>query len=193
MNAKSNIKKDQILATGKVLFWKFGFKRVTIEEICREASVSKMTFYKLFPNKLELATAILDDIFDDSLLKIRKLSEEHETPEKTFNKILQLKSEGTKGIGEEFIKDLYTNPESGLKSYMEEKTHLMFAEIMNVYEKGKLDGWIRPDLNIPFFFAYIRKSMEQITSEEFLNYFESPQELIMELTNLFLYGITPHD
>lgn len=151
-----------------------------------------MTFYKFFPNKIELAKTILDEIFDDSLKKIKKLSEEHETPEKTFNKILQLKSEGTKDIGEEFIKDLYTNPEGGLKSYMEEKSQVMFAEIINVYEQGKIDGWIRKDLNIPFFFSYIKKSMEQITSEEFLSYFQNPQELIMELTNLFLYGITPH-
>jgi AcrR family transcriptional regulator len=193
MNTTSNPKKIQLLSTGKELFWKFGFKRVTIEEICKEAGVSKMTFYKFFPNKIELAITILDTIFDESLLKIRKLSDEHESPEKTFRKILQLKSEGTRGIGEEFIKDLYTNPEIGLKTYMEEKTNMMFTEIINVYEKGKVDGWIRQDLNIPFFFSYIRKSMELITNDEFLTFFDTPQELIMELTKLFLYGITPHE
>lgn len=193
MKTASNSKKDQILATGKLLFWKFGFKRVTIEEICREASVSKMTFYKFFPNKLELAIAILNDMFAENLVKIRKLSAEHESPEKTFNKILQLKAEASKGIGEEFIKDLYTNPEIGLKTYMEGKTQETFTEIINVYEKGKVDGWIRKDLNIPFFFSFIRKSMEHMSSEEYLSFFESPQELIMEVTKLFLYGITPHN
>ncbi len=193
MSVASNPKRIQILATGKELFWKFGFKRVTIEEICREASVSKMTFYKFFPNKLELATAILDIIFDENLVKIKKLSDDHESPEKTFKKILQLKSEGTRGISEEFVKDLYNSSEEGLKKYMEERTNLMFAEIINVYEKGKEDGWIRKDLNIPFFFSYIRKSMESITSDELLTYFDTPQDLIMELTKLFIYGITPHD
>lgn len=193
MKMTSNTKKEQILATGKLLFWKFGFKRVTIEEICREASVSKMTFYKFFPNKLELAIAVLDKMFAESIVKIRRLSADHESPEKTFHKILQLKAEASKGIGEEFIKDLYTNPESGLKTYMEGKTGEMFSEIINVYEKGKVDGWIRKDLNIPFFFSFIRKSMEHMSSEEYLSFFESPQELIMEVTKLFLYGITPHD
>jgi len=193
MKAASNPKRAQILTTGKELFWKFGFKRVTIEEICREAGVSKMTFYKFFPNKLELATAILDIIFEENLAKIRKLSDDHETPEKTFKKILQLKSEGTRGIGEEFIKDLYTDTDKGLKAYMEEKTNLMFDEIINVYNKGKEDGWIRKDLNIPFFFTYIRKSMESLSNDELLTYFDTPQELIMELTNLFLYGIIPHE
>jgi len=193
MSFTSNPKRTQILATGKELFWKFGFKRVTIEEICREAGVSKMTFYKFFPNKLKLATTILDAIIEKNLVMIRKLSEDHETPEKTFKKILQLKSDSIKGIGEEFIKDLYVNPEEGLKTYMEEKTKKMFAEIINVYNKGKEDGWIRKDLNIPFFFSYISKTTESVMNDELMTYFDTPQELVMELTNLFLYGITPHD
>ncbi len=193
MSFTSNPKRTQILTTGKELFWKFGFKRVTIEEICREAGVSKMTFYKFFPNKLKLATTILDAIIEKNLVMIRKLSEDHETPEKTFKKILQLKSDSIKGIGEEFIKDLYVNPEEGLKTYMEEKTKKIFAEIINVYNKGKEDGWIRKDLNIPFFFSYISKTTESVMNDELMTYFDTPQELVMELTNLFLYGITPHD
>ena len=56
---KHNKKYKQIIATSKELFWKFGIKRVTVEEICSQAHVSKMTFYKFFPNKIELAKIIL--------------------------------------------------------------------------------------------------------------------------------------
>ena len=182
-----------ILEKGKELFWKHGFRRVSIEEICRESNASKMTFYKYFPNKLELAKAILDEVFAESLVKIRKLSVEHESPELTFKKILQLKSEGTRGIGEEFIKDLYINPEADLKSYMEAKSATMFTEMIAVYEKGKEDGWVRKDLNIPFFMLYIQKSINMFTDEEMLKFFDSSQKLIMEITNLFIYGITPHE
>jgi len=99
MTKKYNIKQEQILSTGKELFWKYGFKRVTIEEICREAKVSKMTFYKYFPNKSKLAIVILDSIFDEGILKIRKLGEEHENAGQTLERIMQLKFEGSKGIG----------------------------------------------------------------------------------------------
>ncbi len=119
MKTASNPKRSQILSTGKELFWKFGFKRVTIEEICREARVSKMTFYKYFQNKQELAVNIMDEVFEDNLVKIRKIDNEHESAEKTFKKFLQLKSEASEGISEEFIKDLYTNPDPELKTYME--------------------------------------------------------------------------
>jgi AcrR family transcriptional regulator len=192
MNDTSNPKKMLILKTGKELFWKFGFRRVTVEEICKEAGVSKMTYYKYFPNKMELATTILDEVFDESIYKIKKLHDEHESPDKTLRKILQLKSEGIRGISEEFIKDLYANPEDTLKSYIEKKTGSIMAEIIKVYEKGKEDGWVRKDLNIPFLILYSQKTFGIFSEDEMLHYFGSPEEMIMEITNLFVYGISPH-
>ena len=193
METESNPKKAQILATGKELFWKFGFKRVTIEEICREAGASKMTFYKFFPNKTKLATAIMDVVFEESLLKIRKIDEEHESADKTFKKFLQLKSEGSRDISEEFIKDLYTNPDPGLKTYMEKKTKSMLEEIQRVYEHGKETGWVRKDLNIPFLILFSQKLVSLTNDKGMMQFFDSSQDLIMEITNLFIYGISPHE
>ncbi len=193
MKTTSSPKRKQILATAKELFWKFGFKRVSIEEICKASRVSKMTFYKFFPNKLELAKTILNAVFEETISKIRKLSDEHDTPGNTLRRILQLKSEGTRDISEEFIKDLYANPEADLKLYLEERTNEMFAEIITLYEKGKEDGWVRKDLNIPFFMAFTRKSLDIFSGDEMLHFFETSQELIMEITNLFVYGISPHE
>jgi len=193
MKTLSNPKRTQILRTGKELFWKFGFKRVTIEEICREAGVSKMTFYKFFSNKQELAVHIMDEVFDESLLKIRKIDEEHESADKTFKKFLQLKSEGSQDISEEFIKDLYTNPDPELKTYMQKKTSSMLEEIQKVYEHGKEIGWVRKDLNIPFLILFSQKLVSLTNDKQMMQFFDSSQDLIMEITNLFIYGISPHD
>ena len=193
MKTTSNPKRTQIIVTGKELFWKFGFKRVTIEEIAREAGVSKMTFYKYFSNKTELAIVVLDEVFETSLEKVRKLHDEHISPAETLKKILHLKSEGTRDISEEFIKDLYSYPEGELKAYMEKKMQVMLAEIVKVYEKGKEDGWVRKDLNIPFLMLFTRKIIDMFKEDEMLYYFDSSQDLVMEITNLIVYGISPHE
>jgi len=193
MKITSTPKKTQIITTGKELFWKFGFKRVTIEEIAREAGVSKMTFYKYFPNKTELAIVVLNDVFETGMENVRKLHDEHISPAETLKKILQLKSEGTRNISEEFIKDLYSYPEGELKAYMDKKMQLMLAEIIKVYEKGKEDGWVRKDLNIPFLILFTRKIIDMFKEDEMLHYFDSSQDLVMEITNLIVYGISPHE
>lgn len=192
-NQENNKKYKDILETGQELFWKFGFRRVSIEEICKEAGISKMTFYKYFSNKLDLAITILDRISKESLVKIKNIREDHHTPAQTFKKILQLKSESTQGIGTEFIKDVYANPESELKSHMKTLSDTHYAEVLKVFQKGQIDGWVRKDLNIPFCFSYIMNSMDVLNDGELLSYFDTSQELIMEITNLFVYGISPHE
>ncbi len=186
-----NAKQLQILDKGKDLFWKYGFKRVSIEEICREAGVSKMTFYKYFPNKTELAKAIMDEIFEEGLVKIRHIGDEHKTTETTLKKIMNMKFEGSLGISDEFIRDLYAHPEGSMKQYIEDRTVEVFNEAVLLYERGKKDGWVRKDLNIPFMIHFTRKSIAVISNEETPPYFTNPQEMIMELTSLFIYGIAP--
>ena len=72
----NNTKYNDICREGRKIIWKHGIKRVSIEEICREAGVSKMTFYKYFPNKLELVKSLFDILFDENH---EKLSDPHTT------------------------------------------------------------------------------------------------------------------
>ena len=69
-------KRDQLLQTGEALFIKHGMRRVTVEEICRQAGVSKPTFYKYFQNKAALARAI-DALWIDESLTIDYRRELH--------------------------------------------------------------------------------------------------------------------
>ena len=54
-----------LFSTAKNLFFKFGLRRVSVEEICKKASVSKMTFYRNFNNKEHIAIIILKDFLND--------------------------------------------------------------------------------------------------------------------------------
>lgn len=45
---------DRILDLAERLFFRFGYQRVTTEEIAREAGVSKRTLYEMFPSKSDI-------------------------------------------------------------------------------------------------------------------------------------------
>jgi AcrR family transcriptional regulator len=188
---ETNKKYIAIIDTAKALFWKHGFRRVTIEEICREANSSKMTFYRFFPNKLELAKTILDNLYGMSMIKFREVTLEDSTPEEKMRKMLSLKLEGTNNISQEFLQDFYNNPELELKDYIAEKSKSALAEIIDIYRDGQKNGWIRKDLNIEFLVYFIQKATPLITDEELLKSYNSPQDLVMDLTNLLVYGILP--
>ena len=76
---------------------------------------------------------------------------------------------------------------------MEKKTKFMLEEIQRVYEHGKETGWVRKDLNIPFLILFSQKIVMLSNDKEMTQFFGSSQELIMEITNLFIYGISPHN
>jgi AcrR family transcriptional regulator len=187
----SNKKCAAILQAAQRLFWKHGFRRVTIDEICREAKTSKMTFYRFFPNKLEVARAVFDMVADEGLVKFKELMKGDTSPADKMNKILMLKMEGTNEISNEFISDFYSNPELGLSSYIEEKSKIMWKETLGLFKAGQTEGWIRKDMNVEFMFLLMQKTVPMLTDKEVLKLYNSPQELIKELANMFLYGISP--
>ena len=66
-------KYQNVIETGKKLFWKYGIKRVSIEEICKEANVSKMTYYKFFQNKNELVKTIYKNVMEDGMNQLETI------------------------------------------------------------------------------------------------------------------------
>ena len=188
-----NKKYLDIIQSARTLFWKHGFKRVSIEEICREAKTSKMTFYKFFSNKLELAKSVFDFVVDDSISTFKTVLHETTSASELIGQMLQMKKEGIHEISKEFITDFYTNPELGLKNYIDEKTRTVWAEMIGDFKLAQERGILRKDLNIEFFVYFTRKFSDLLNDPYLNKIYPNPQDLIMELTRFSAYGISPHE
>lgn len=57
--------KDRILDIAERLFFRFGYQRVTTEEIAREAGVSKRTLYEMFPAKTDIVVQSFERVEQD--------------------------------------------------------------------------------------------------------------------------------
>jgi len=189
----TNKKYSAILEVSKKLFWKHGVKRVTIDEICHEAKTSKMTFYRFFANKTELAKVVIDRFYEESLTKFRAIIRADTSPAEKMQRIIGLKLEGSNDISNEFIQDLLSinNPE--LASYFREKLRYISNEGIREFKNGQEEGWIRKDLNVEFMFFYYTRSAAFMTEPEMLAHFGSAKEMILEMSNLIIYGIVPRD
>jgi AcrR family transcriptional regulator len=71
---------DKIIEAAQDLFWHYGIKKVTVEEISDQAGVSKMTFYRKFENKFELAKVVLEKVMTDGLEDYRNFMEREDIP-----------------------------------------------------------------------------------------------------------------
>jgi AcrR family transcriptional regulator len=190
---KTSAKYHALMQTAHDLFWKHGFKRVTIEEVCRKANVSKMTFYKYFPNKFELAKAVFDSVVEDAMDKFRNLMNEDLTVNERMHRILTLKMEGTTDVSHEFIQDFYRNPDLGLSTYIEQRTSEYWQTMIEDFKTGQQKGWFRGDFKPEIILFAGQKLIELANDEKVKQLYVNPQELIMELANLIAYGISPRN
>lgn len=182
-----------ILNTARRLFWKHGVRRVSVEEICREAGASKMTFYRFFPNKIELAKAMLQELFDESMEEYRAIMAQDIPFEEKVQRQLLLKFKGTQGISAELVRDIYSNQEWGLREYMEQRTEEALRVIMHDYIEAQKKGWIRKDIRPGFILYLFHRMQDWVTDEQLLASYADTQDLIMEATRFFFYGILPHE
>jgi AcrR family transcriptional regulator len=68
-------KKQQILQAAQLLFAQFGLKKVTTDDIAKEARVSKATLYKHYANKSEIFDDVVKREADQLMVSIREAVE----------------------------------------------------------------------------------------------------------------------
>ena len=189
MGNVSHPKRELILKTGKELFWKFGFKRVTIEEVCKEAGISKMTFYKFFTNKIDLVKTIMNDILQESLSKYKKImASEIPYPEKVVA-LIHLKSEQVETMSSEFFRDYVQADDPEMISYLQQLSGESMQMFTDDFRKAQENGDIRKDLKIEFIMYIMNHLVEMAQNDALINMYDEPQDLVMEITNFLFYGI----
>ena len=191
---KENKKLLQIVSTGKSLFWKFGINRVTIEEICKEANVSKMTFYKYFKNKIELIKYILKKLTDDTWEQYYAIMNQKIPYPEKVKQTIELKMNSTHELSNEFYKDFHKNADPELKRFFSELSGESLKKIKADYIKAQKEGNIRQDINPDFILYTLNFMLEKMAKDDnLISMYSTPGELIYELTNFFFYGIMPRD
>lgn len=190
MKATYNPKKEQILKTGKELFWKFGFTRVTVEEICKEAGISKMTYYKYFDNKMALVKTLLNDVLKTSMEKYQQImASQIPYPEKV-TQMIELKREQTHTMSSEFFRDYMQSGDPELLAFLEKKSEESLEIFTEDFRKAQQNGDIRKDLKVEFIMAVMNLLIEWAQHDNSLiDLYEDPQDLAVEITSFIFYGI----
>jgi len=178
-----------ILKSAKKLFWKYGIQKVTVEEICKEAGISKMTFYRRYVNKDHAAAEILEEIMQDGVRKYKAImSQQKSFPEKV-NEVLEMEYDEATNLSPEFIKDIYQKDDSELSDIIQKYTEISQKLLIKDFENAKKEGWVRAEVKPDFIIYMLNLLQEKLQDKEFLALFNSVQEAIAEIGDFFFYGI----
>jgi AcrR family transcriptional regulator len=182
-----------LLEAGSKMFWKYGIRKVTVEDICKEAGVSKMTFYRFYENKIILAEKLLTEIYESALQDYNKIMQsEIPFPEKIRQTIL-LKHQGTLDVSDEFLDDVYRGDEPSLMGLMEKYSEISKNTIREDFAKAQKEGWIKKELKIDFLMYMMDSIGERMFDEKLKAMFDDSHDMLMELTTFFFYGMGTSD
>ena len=191
MQEFKNPKFQQIVSTARSLFTRFGIHRVSIEEVCREASVSKMTFYKHFRNKTELVQFILNQIAHQALDRYNGIMDQDVPYSEKVKQIIQMKLDQAEEVTTEFIKDFVHNAEPEIAEWYQRMVQERMMLFLNHLREAQRDGSIRSDVNPEFIIYIMNRMIEMVYDDNLIRLYESPKAMTAELMNFLFYGILP--
>lgn len=182
-------KQNDIFEAGKRLFYKYGIKKVTIEEICEEANASKMTFYKYFPNKVELAKTVIDDYYSSALERYENMMQSDIPVEEKVRKTFELKLENAAKLDIEFVADLYKYPDKTIQEHLETWRQKNLNTTEKWFIEMRQNRQIMKELTFPAFLLYANAIQDFAFNDETMKLFGTTRELARIITRLFMHGI----
>jgi AcrR family transcriptional regulator len=181
-------KHAQIVETAEMLFRRHGIKRITIEEICREAHVSKMTFYKYFKNKIELVKYIITLWFDDGIATTDKINAMDVPITEKLRLMIEWKIGFISDMSPEFIEE-FVHFDSDLKEFMAIRSQQSFNRFLEYFSGWKKNGEVRAGIRPELFLAALGKIQELFQDNSLRNLYHNHVEFTQELHSFFFYGI----
>ena len=182
-------KQQQLLNTATELFCKHGVRRVTIEEICKSADISKMTFYKYFDNKWDIAHRVLQLLAMEELRFYHTIVEDETPfPQKVENILkLSLARVHSVGIGQAFVDDL-KHPESPLFAYFTDQQKKSRELAVEFFEHARQEGLIHPEIRMPVLLFMLNRLSDLLNHPEFVAIMPNVEDRIHELASIFFHG-----
>jgi AcrR family transcriptional regulator len=188
---KRSGKLQAILDAAKSLFWKHGIRRVTIEEICQVAGVSKMTCYKYFRNKTAIAIYLLEDIFETGMAAYKEILHSSVPYDEKVKKTIELKINNAHELSQELIEDIYKTRDEELNKAIESIKSRVVEIYLQDFREAQEKGEIRSDIKPEFIIYLINRLTEMITDERLISLYPDPEHMISEVMSLFFFGIIP--
>jgi len=184
-------KKEQIEVKAKELFWKHGFKKVTIDEICKKASVSRKTYYTFYENKTALVIFLMKKLTDEALEESQQIMNGDYTFAEKLEKSLQLKLQRNKDMSIEFVADFYNPDAVEILSCFNEIMEKSMNILVDFLKKAQQSGDMNPDLNLNYVLWLLQKQVEFCSSPDLMHMFPDVDTLTKQLTQTLIYGIMP--
>jgi AcrR family transcriptional regulator len=151
--------KEKILELAKNLFWRFGIRSVTMNDIARELGMSKKTLYQNFQDKEDIVCLCLTNQINQDILVHDSACDNSQNAVDELLQIMDYHTEMMKNFHPSLLFDMQKYYPRAWELFMNYKDVFCVESIVKNIEKGIKEGFFYDDLD-PIIIAKLR--MEQV-------------------------------
>ena len=182
--------KDRVLQGAEELFFKYGIKSVTMDDIAKHLSISKKTIYQFYSDKNEIVDTLMKLKLEEDKEAIQKIHTESENVITEVFGLMKHMSQMFAKLNPNVFYDLHKYHPEAWKLFNAFKEDCMETMVENAIKKGAKDGLVRTDINSKII---ARLRMEEIQLGFNANIFPPDKfkivDVQLELLDHFLHGI----
>lgn len=140
--------KEKILTHASALFMKYGFKSITMDDICRELGMSKKTIYQFYSDKNELVSACIDAELSTMECGTDAIMSKHENPIDAMIAIIEFTGGMMQSLTPGVLFDLKKYFRSSWDKLDNHIKQSVFDSVKVNVESGQKKGLYRKDTDI---------------------------------------------
>ncbi|MBA4299786.1 transcriptional regulator, TetR family [Algoriphagus alkaliphilus] len=182
--------RKRILEIATEQFARYGVRAVTMEDIARQAGVSKKTIYQEFSDKKDLVKEAFEKILDEDRCKLAFILETEDGVIEHLVKTSKMMRERLQNMNPMVILEIQKYFPEAWKMFEAFKVEVIMKDLVKVIEKGKELGYFRAEIDSEIL---AKTRVNQITSSfdpsNFINPNHNLADEQMVLLDHFLHGI----
>ncbi len=183
--------KDRIIKAAENKFFRFGFYKVSIDEIVAEAKTSKAAVYRFYSSKEELVEAVLNNLNNHINQNIGSIVNNGSiTFQDKLMKIIEFTSGLFQRINRAFLEDLQNHTPALRIEYQKMRMNRINKYYKKLFADGIDEGIVRSDIPLDFvlyFYSKVTEIAVYPSEQDELKY--SPKKTYQYLSRLFYEGV----
>jgi TetR/AcrR family transcriptional regulator, cholesterol catabolism regulator len=181
---------DKILKTSLELFFKFGIKRVTMDDIAKELGMSKKTIYQYYKEKDDLVNQLCIVEMQKQECIFKNIADQSQDPIHEIILISNTMSEMMQHINPIFFLDLQKFHSNAFKEFQKFKDNCAYKDLLRNIKAGKETGVYRSDVDEEFAAKYRLAQIDMLMFGDYFSFdkisFTQAHQLLLDM---FVYGI----
>ena len=181
---------EKILKTSLELFFKYGIKRVTMDDIAKKLGMSKKTIYQFYKEKDDLVNQLCEVEMQKHEEVFRTIEKQSQDPIHEIVLISNTMSEMMQNINPIFFLDLQKFHNRAFLIFQKFKEECAYKDLLRNIKAGKELGVYRMDVDEEFAAKYRLAQIDMLMFGNFFSFekisFTQTHQLLLDS---FVYGI----